>query len=125
MLLSVPLYGWQWTAASERPGATALGKARLLTYGETPASLMPNDRLAATTLAARYGLRRDAERTPYYAYQEQGRWVQGWFEDLESLTHKLGAERQRGYAGLAFFPLGYDGGAIVEPLLAWWRSPPT
>ncbi len=124
MLLSVPLYGWQWPSASERPGAAALGKARLLTFAETPAELMPNDRLAASTLAAAHGLRRDGEQTPYYAYREGGRWMQGWYEDMSSLTHKLGAERLRGYAGLAFFPLGYDGGGIVEPLLRWWRSPP-
>jgi hypothetical protein len=124
-LLSVPLYGWQWAAASERPGAGARGKARLLTFAETPSELMPNDRLAARTLAARHGLRRDAEQTPYYAYRENGHWIQGWYEDLASLTHKLGPERLRGYAGLAFFPLGYDGGEIVAPLLHWWRAPPT
>jgi Glycosyl hydrolases family 18 len=124
MLLSVPLYGWQWASASERPGAAAYGKAKLLSYAETPAELMPNDRLAATTLAAEHGLRRDAERTPYYAYRAAGRWVQGWYEDMASLTQKLAPERSRGYAGLAFFPLGYDRGEIVEPLLRWWRAPP-
>jgi hypothetical protein len=125
MLLSVPLYGWQWASSSERPGAAAFGKAKLLTYAPTPAALMPNDRLAATALAAEHGLRRDGERTPYYAYRAGGRWVQGWYEDMASLTHKLAPERPRGYAGLAFFPLGYDGGEIVEPLLRWWRAPPT
>jgi hypothetical protein len=125
VLLSVPLYGWEWAAASDRPGAAAHGKARLLTYAQTPRSLMPNDRLAATVLAARYGVRRDAEQTPYYAYRVNERWVQGWYEDLPSLTRKLGPERLRGYAGLAFFPLGYDGGEIVGPLLRWWRAPPT
>src|SRR2546423_12071415 len=93
VLLSVPLYGWQWPSASERPGAAALGKARLITYAETPASLMPNDRLAATALAAIHGLSRDGERTPYYADREGARWMQGWYEDLASLTHKLGPER--------------------------------
>ena len=125
MLLSVPLYGWQWASSSDRPGASAFGKAKLLTYASTPSALMPNDRLAATALAAEHGLRRDAERTPYYAYRAAGRWVQGWYEDLASLTHKLAPERPRGYAGLAFFPLGYDGGEIVEPLLRWWRAPAT
>lgn len=123
VLLSVPLYGWQWAAVSERPGAAALGKARLLTYAETPRALMPNDRLAASTLAARHGLQRDAEQTPYYAYRDNKHWVQGWYEDVASLTHKLAPERLRGYGGLAFFPLGYDRGEIIEPLLRWWRSP--
>jgi len=41
------------------------------------------------------------------------------------MGENLGPERVRGYAGLAFFPLGYDAGAIVEPLLRWWRAAPT
>jgi hypothetical protein len=123
VLLSVPLYGWQWPSGSERPGAAALGKARLLTFARTPPSLMPNDRLVATELAALHGLRRDAEHTPYYAYREGAQWIQGWYEDMRSLTHKLAPERSRGYGGLAFFPIGYDKGEIVQAMLRWWRSP--
>jgi spore germination protein YaaH len=124
VLLSIPLYGWQWASASELPGAAARGRARLLTFAETPAALMPNDRLVATELAKLHGLRRDAEGTPYYAYQDGRQWHQGWYEDLESLTRKLAPERTEGYAGLAFFPLGYDKGQIVPELLRWWHSPP-
>ena len=122
MLLSVPLYGWQWLSDGEQPGANALGPARLLTLAGTPPELMPNDRLAASELAQQHGLRRDEEHTPYYAYREGAHWVQGWYEDLASLTRKLAPERAQRYAGLAFFPLGYDRGGIVEPLLRWWRS---
>jgi len=120
--LSVPLYGWQWMCDSERPGARTRGKGRLLTFAETPSELMPNDRLAASVLAARHGLRRDRERTPYYAHRDGTLWVQGWYEDMESLTQKLAPERAAGYAGLAFFPLGYDKGEIVEALMRWWRA---
>jgi spore germination protein YaaH len=122
--LSVPLYGWEWSCDSATPGARVRGKGRLLTFAETPSSLMPHDRLAASVLANRHGLRRDRERTPYYAYREGAHWVQGWYEDLDSLTHKLAPERGAGY-GLAFFPLGYDKGEIVEALLRWWRSTST
>jgi hypothetical protein len=83
---------------------------------------MPYDRLAATTLAREHGLRRDAEGTPYYAYRDGAEWRQGWFEDLSSLTRKLAPERAQGYAGLAFFPLGYDQGEIVEGMLRWWAG---
>lgn len=123
ILLSVPLYGWEWPSESERPGAATRGPARLVTFSETPEQLMPNDRLAASVLAGRHGLRRDGEDTPYYAYRDGAQWRQGWFEDLRSLTRKLAPERAQGYAGLAFFPLGYDGGAIVGPLLRWWVEP--
>ena len=87
---------------------------------------MPNDRLAASALAREHGLRRDAEETPYYAYADGAHWKQGWYEDVRSLTRKLARERTQGYAGLAFFPLGYDKGEIVEPMLRWWaRSAPS
>lgn len=122
VLLSVPLYGWEWRAASESPGAKVTDEGRLLTYAQTPARLMPDDRKVATDLAREHGLHRDAEHTPYYSYADAGAWVQGWYEDMESLTRKLAPDRGRGY-GLAFFPLGYDRNAIVEPLLQWWRAP--
>lgn len=123
IVLSVPLYGWEWPCDSERPGAATLGRARLLTYAPTPQELMPNDRLAASVLAREHGLRRDDEGTPYYAYRDGKQWRQGWFEDITSLTRKLAPERLRDYAGLAFFPLGYDRGEIVEGMLHWWAAP--
>jgi hypothetical protein len=123
ILLSVPLYGWEWPSDSERPGAPTRGRARLLTFTETPQELMPNDRLAASVLARQHGLRRDDEDTPYFAYRDAAGWKQGWFEDLRSLSRKLAPERAQGYAGLAFFPLGYDGGEIVDAMLRWWAQP--
>lgn len=122
VLLSVPLYGWEWPSETDNPGAAARGEARLLTFAETPESLMPNDRRVATQLARRHGLRRDREHTPYFAYRDGTRWIQGWYEDLPSLTRKFAPERTQGYAGLAFFALGYDQGEIIDPLLRWWRS---
>jgi spore germination protein YaaH len=122
ILLSVPLYGWEWPCVSGEPGAATRGRGRLLSYAQTPQELMPNDRLAATVLAREHGLRRDDEGTPYYAYRDGKQWRQGWFEDLASLTRKLAPERAQGYAGLAFFPLGYDQGEIVEGMLRWWAA---
>ena len=126
VLLSVPLYGWEWPADSAEAGATTRGRARLLTFADTPSELMPNDRLVATQLARKHGLRRDAEESPHYAYWDGTQWRQGWYEDVRSLTRKLAHEREQGYAGLAFFPLGYDKGAVVKPMMQWWTrtAPP-
>lgn len=122
VLLSVPLYGREWRSDSDQPGARARGEGTLLTFAPTPEELMPHDRRVATDLARRYGLRRDAEGTPYYAYRDGKQWVQGWFEDYESLTRKLGPERAGRYAGLAFFALGYDQGKLMHAMLRWWRA---
>ena len=123
ILLSVPLYGWEWPSGSDQRGAATRGRAKLLTFAETPRTLMPNDRLVAVELARQHGLRRDAEHTPHYAYRNGAGWVQGWFEDATSLKAKLGPERAQGYAGLAFFALGYDRGEIVDAMLRWWQDP--
>src|SRR2546423_149437 len=109
-----------WLAALHQ-AAAAKGKTLSAFFPASDAFLAYD---AASAPAALHGRRREGERPPYYAYPQGERWVQGWYEDVASLTHKLGAERSRGYAGLAFFPLGYDNGEIVEPLLRWWRSPP-
>lgn len=122
ILLSIPLYGIEWLADSDEPGARVKAKGRLLTLDATPAELMPNDRRVASELASRHGLRRDAEGTPYYAFRDGSQWMQGWYEDLFSLTRKLAPERTEGYAGLAFFALGYDQGRLTAEMLRWWRS---
>ena len=44
----------------------------------------------------------------------------GLHQNLFDGEGKLAPEREQGYAGLAFFPLGYDQGEIVEPMLHWW-----
>lgn len=121
VLLSVPLYGWEWPSESAAPGAAVRGAARLLTFAETPQALMPNDRRVATELAKRHGVRRDGEHTPYYAYRDGSGWIQGWYEDSASLSQKLAPEREQGYAGLAFFAMGYDKGELVDAMLRWWR----
>lgn len=122
VLLSVPLYGREWPSDSDQPGARSRGEGALLTFAPTPQELMPKDRRVATDLARRYGLRRDGESTPYYAYYDGRHWNQGWYEDYSSLTRKLGPERAAGYAGLAFFALGYDQGRLVHAMLHWWRA---
>src|SRR5205814_10122843 len=39
ILLSAPLYGFEWPADAPGPGASTAGPGRLLTYAETPARL--------------------------------------------------------------------------------------
>lgn len=119
-LMAAPLYGIEWPTATDRPGSRTRAAGRPMTLEPVPAAQLPDIRLDARTAsraaAARQGLRRDADTgQPYYVGRDStGQWVQGWFEDAASLAEKAAFVRREGLAGLVFFPLGYDGGALVR-----------
>ena len=46
----------------------------------------------------------------------------GWFEDWWSLQVKADWIVKQGLGGIAFFPLGYDRGVLVETLLSRWPA---
>ena len=78
----------------------------------------------AADQAALHGLRREPESgTPYYAFQDDTGWRQGWFEDAASLRAKYAFVRERGLGGVALFPLAYGDAAIWESLRDAFRSP--
>ena len=125
VLLSVPLYGWEWPSESENlahiAGSAFAGQwqqhgASLMigpTGGQIVGSVNPcssGASLSACTATTVLSLSLSID--------------QGWYEDLPSLMRKLTPERTQGYAGLAFFPLGYDKGEVIEAMLRWWRSAP-
>ena len=114
IIVGVPFYGYEWPTESADVGARTLGKGRETTYAPLDARVMPDIRISARSEAARHGLRRDAASgSPYYAYREaSGAWRQGWFEDEASLAAKFEFVKQQGLAGIAIFPVGYDGGAF-------------
>jgi len=122
IVMSIPLYGYEWPAESDQPGTRTRGRA-------TPIPLLaPDDVLPelprAFDQAARHGLRRDeVSGTPYYAFQDESGWRQGWFEDAESLRAKYRFVRERGLGGVAIFPLAYGDAALWADLLAAFAEP--
>ena len=114
-LMAAPLYGIEWPTATDRPGSATRGAGRPMTLEPVPAALLPDIRLDART-GSRQGRRRDPDTgQPYYVGRDStGAFVQGWFEDAESLAEKAAFVRREGLAGLVFFPLGYDGAALVR-----------
>ncbi len=61
--------------------------------------------------------------TPYYAFQDELGWRQGWFEDAESLRAKYRFVRERGLGGVAIFPLAYGDAALWTDLRAAFVEP--
>jgi spore germination protein YaaH len=116
LLFSFPLFGYEWPAKSGNPGARVTGRGTTITLAPVDPERLPLIRTNASSQAERYGLKRDATSdAPYYAYRDRrGQWRQGWFEDARSLQSKTDFVRRERLAGIAFFVLGYDGGALEQ-----------
>lgn len=106
LVMSVPLYGYEWPVTSEAPGATVRGVGAEVPY-DAPRYLLP-DRPRARDQARRLGVRRDFESgSPWYVYRDDSGWVQGWFEDAESVLAKYAFVTENGLGGIAIFPIAY------------------
>lgn len=127
VFLTFPLYGYEWPTETGAPGSPTRGPGRTITFRPVPASLTPDIQVSAMARVAEYGMRRDAASgSPYYAFRDStGGWVQGWYEDAESLRDKMAFARRERLGGLVFFPLGYDDAELVRSIRpetsAVWR----
>jgi spore germination protein len=106
LLMGVPLYGYEWPVSSDARGAPTTGIGRTVPLTAPPDVLPEEPR--AWDRAARYEVRRDPDSgVPWYVFESEEGWVQGWFEDGESLRTKYEFVRSRGLGGIAIFPLAY------------------
>jgi spore germination protein len=122
IVMAVPMYGYEWPTESGDLGSTTRSQGVEIVIAP-PADVMP-ELARAPEVAARVGLRRDpASGSPYYVFQDQGGWHQGWFEDAESLAAKYAFVRERGLGGVAIFPLAYGDAAVWAQLRDAFRAP--
>lgn len=106
LVMGVPLYGYRWPTEGPEPGSATRGPGVALPL-DAPPDVLPELPRAAHE-ARRHGVLRDpASGSPYYVHRDQGGWVQGWFEDRESLAAKRDFVVRRGLGGVAYFPLSY------------------
>lgn len=116
LVMGVPLYGYEWPTETAEAGSATQGVGVGVPLVAPPGLLPELPR--AWEQAERHGLQRDpVSGTPWYAYRDPaGTWVQGWFEDRESLLAKYRFVRREGLAGVAFFPLAYGDPRVWEDL---------
>ena len=115
MVMSVPLYGYEWLVSSDAPGAEALETGVIVPYAAPP-EVLP-DAPRARQRAEEHGILRDpASGSPYYVFRTESGWVQGWYEDSESLRRKYRFVRENGLGGIAVFPLAYGTPGLWEEL---------
>lgn len=117
IVMSVPLYGYEWPADSDVPGAGTRGRGATIPL-VAPDGVLP-ELPRAFQQAERHGLRRDGQSgSPYYVFEDASGWHQGWFEDATSLRAKYRFVRERGIGGVALFPLAYGTPLLWDDLAA-------
>jgi spore germination protein YaaH len=117
ILMSVPFFGYEWPTKSDAAGTPSRGTGREISFAQLSAGLVPEIETSALERIRQYGIRRDpTTKSPYYVFKDETGWHQGWFEDETSLSAKFEFVKDQRLAGIAVFPLGYDGGKF-EPLL--------
>ncbi len=86
--------GTEWTCRTDQPLSPIVGKPRKLTAEEARAN------------AEKYGrLFDDRQMAPWYRFKKDDQWVQGWYEDDESLAAKLDLARKQGLQGICVWVL--------------------
>ena len=115
-LISFPLYGYEWPVKGPSLRSDTIGKARITTFAPVARNLLPDIQLNVVGQVAHHGMHYDPESSSsYYKFSPQpGEWVEGWFEDWWSLGRKIEFLKEGKIGGVAFFPLGYDAGRLVD-----------
>lgn len=117
LVMSIPLFGYEWPVTSELPGADAVGLGSTIPL-TAPFDVLP-DLSRARTMADRYGIERDEDSgSVWYRYEAEDGWRQGWFDDEESLRMKYEFVQREGLGGIAIFPLAYGDEGVWSDLRA-------
>jgi spore germination protein len=122
-VMSFPLYGYEWNVPSCTPRGQHEGKGETTTLLPMDPQLAPTLNISITDRVARYGAQVEPlSDSLYYTFVSPvGVCTVGWFEDSYSLKRKADWLEKQNLRGLAFFPLGYDQGALVNIMLQRWK----
>lgn len=127
MVMGFPLYGYEWVVPSCLPRGEHVGKGATTTLLPVSPTLNLGTVSSVQERVALYGARVEpVSKSLYYRFVgPSGVCTVGWFEDSWSLQMKSDWLIAQNLGGIAFFPLGYDKGVLVEPLLAKWKRKPS
>lgn len=124
MLMGFPLYGYEWQVPSCTPRGAHAGKGEVTTLLPTNPALNLGISNNVRDRVIRYGAKAEpVSDSLYYVFVgDSGSCTVGWFEDWWSLQIKSAWIVRQQLGGIAFFPLGYDGGVLVDTLLPRWKA---
>jgi spore germination protein YaaH len=117
LVMALPYYGYEWPTEGPELGSATRGEGRAITYAPIEAAYLPDIQVSALARSAEHGGGWDeVSASPFYAYEGEDGWYQGWYENERSIGEKMRFVEEEGLAGVAIFPLGYDDGRF-DPIL--------
>lgn len=119
MLISFPFYGYEWQVKGQTPRSETIGSGVITSYAPLPAAVVPDIQFNVLERVRRYGATHDpVSGSSYYQFKRKsGEFVEGWFEDVQGLKRKTDYLESEKLGGIAFFPLGYDDGKLIDSFL--------
>lgn len=119
LFLTFPLYGYEWSVKDNTPRSPTTAPGLTTTFAPVSKEVLPDVAVSVTERVSQFGATVDAVTgSSYYQFKnDQGQWVQGWFEDWWSLGRKIDFLKAEGLGGTAFFLLGYDQGELLNHYL--------
>ena len=119
LLLSFPLYGYEWQVNAPKLRGDAVGKGRITSFAPIPLNSPPDVPFNVQDRVRQYGASHDpVSGSSYYQFiGNEGQFVEGWFEDWWSLGRKIDFLIDRQVGGIAFFLMGYDDNQLVDYFL--------
>lgn len=119
LLLSFPLFGYEWPVKGRKLRSPTRGKGVPTSFAPVPGSPPHDIEINVQDRVRQYGATHDAvSGSSYYQFKEKdGQFVEGWFEDWWSLGRKTDYLLNQQLGGIAFFLLGYDDNQLVDYFL--------
>jgi spore germination protein len=119
MLLSFPLYGYEWEVRGPAPRSETIGSGVTTSFAPLPEGVVPDIQFNILERTKKYGSSHDpVSGSSYYQFKRKnGEFVEGWFEDAKTLKRKSDYLDDEKLGGIAFFPLGYDNGQLIDSFL--------
>lgn len=115
LILTFPLYGYEWLVKDNKLRSPTLTTGTTTTFSVISKDLLPDIQTSVTQRVQQFGASHDpVSGSSYYQFKnEQGQWIEGWFEDWWSLGRKIDFLATEKLGGAAFFLLGYDQGDLL------------
>lgn len=120
LLLSFPLYGYEWQVNARKLRGDTVDKGRITSFAPIPLNSPPDVPFNVQDRVRQYGASHDpVSGSSYYQFTgAEGQFVEGWFEDWWALGRKIDFLIDRQVGGVAFFLMGYDDNQLVDYFLS-------